>query len=105
MNLNLIVEDFKNRPYLLNMGSGKLCKAYSRKLREVITREDIYKAKELARTDYVNPNFPKILVFDIETSPSISYTFARPYSMAVSPLEYSSHTFSSMRAFLIWSVL
>lgn len=68
-----IVELMKQKPYLLNMGAGKLAKMYS------TTREIIYRAKATARNDKptVRKSIPKILIFDIETSPLRAYVWRR----------------------------
>lgn len=75
--IDYIINDFNKKPYLINMGSGKLSYMYSKKLKEVVLKADIYKARQIIRQKHYNENLPKILVFDIETSPSISYTFGR----------------------------
>lgn len=74
--INRLVEDFLKRRYLLDMGKNKLA-SYLKS-----TPENIVMAKKLARksmiTDNKSKNFtklPKILIFDIETSPMISYHF------------------------------
>ena len=85
-NINILVDKFINKPYLLNMGGGKLSKMFG------VTRFEIEKAKYITRnrmkygTDY-HPSdvsfkpkaveLPKILIFDIETSPTVAYTFQR----------------------------
>lgn len=71
MTVEEVVELFSKKQYALNMGAGFLSKWLE------CSREDIYKAKDLIRNKTVKNKFPKILVFDIETSPSISYTFGR----------------------------
>lgn len=76
---------FKDKPYMIEMGKGKLANWLG------VTEEVIVQARAIAKnliqygTEY-NPdvtenvfktNFPKILIFDIETSPSITYTWGR----------------------------
>lgn len=62
-----IIDRFKERPYLLNMGAGRLAKLFK------VNRNDIYKFKNSAR----NGTIPKILIFDIETSPMKAYVWSR----------------------------
>ena len=71
MTVEQIVELFSKKQYMLNMGAGSLSKWLD------CTREEIYKAKELARSKNKINNFPKILVFDIETSPLKAYVWSR----------------------------
>lgn len=71
MTVEQIVELFSKKQYALSMGAGFLSKWLD------CSREDIYKAKDLSRNKTIKSKLPKILVFDIETSPSISYTFGR----------------------------
>lgn len=69
MTVKQIAELFREKEYMLNMGAGKLSRWLN------CSREDVYEAKDLARKN--ENKFPKILIFDIETSPSITYTFGR----------------------------
>lgn len=72
MELNQIVNKFKNNPKYITNGAGLLSRRWN------CTREDIYKAREIVRGEKSTIKyFPKILIFDIETSPSISYTWRR----------------------------
>lgn len=71
MTVNEIAELFSKKTYMLNMGSGKLSKWLN------CSREDIYRAKDIARNKTKLSNFPKILVFDIETSPLKAYVWSR----------------------------
>ena len=52
------------------MGAGKLSKWFK------CSREDIYNAKAIFRQKKVR-RLPKVLIFDIETTPSITYTWRR----------------------------
>lgn len=76
MNVNEIALSMLKKKYQLNMGAGKLS-------REVYNckREDIYKAKEIAKglINIGRPKnrLPKILIFDIETSPLKAYVWQR----------------------------
>jgi DNA polymerase elongation subunit (family B) len=67
MNLDDLVILMKAKPYLLEMGAGKLSKQYK------TTREAIYKAKDLVRE--VKRSQVKILILDIETTPLEAYVF------------------------------
>lgn len=80
MTAQQIANIFREKEYMLNMGAGKLSKWLK------ASKEDIYKAKMLARSK--SHKLPKILIFDIETSPSISYTFGRfKYNIAYDQVE------------------
>lgn len=70
MTIDQIVLKFKNQPHYIKSGAGKLSKRWN------CSREDIYAAKRIINKVVVN-RLPKILIFDIETSPSITYTFRR----------------------------
>lgn len=85
MTVERIVEKFIKYPRALENGAGSLSKRWNCK------REDIYEARKIVRsrmkygTDYSpkdvasnqRKQLPKILVFDIETTPSISFTWRR----------------------------
>lgn len=75
MTASEIAKKFLEKKYQLNMGAGNLAKRYK------VKRDEIYKAKELARAeidkDKVIPKLPKILIFDIETSPLKAYVWTR----------------------------
>lgn len=88
MQLEEIVELFKEKPERMTYGAGKLAKRYK------TTKETIYKARRLIRavnnykkqfgTEYhpkdvafKKKKIPKILLFDIESTPSIAYTWRR----------------------------
>lgn len=66
-----------DKHYLVTMGAGSLTKRFGLEL----TRREIKAAKKEAREGFTGSTkgtkFPKILVFDIETSPSIAYAFGR----------------------------
>lgn len=89
MTIQQIVEKFNKYPKALQNGAGHLSKRWNCK------REDIYEAKRIVYEKIKNPvkinkpkNFPKVLLFDIETSPSISYTFGRfKYNIAYNQVE------------------
>ena len=84
MIVEQIVEKFIKYPRTLENGAGSLSKRWN------CSREDIYTARKIVKnrmkygTDY-NPidvsfnknRLPKILIFDIVTSPSISFTWKR----------------------------
>ena len=78
MTISEIVKKFEKNPIYLTNGAGLLSKKWG------CTREDVYEAKKIVRKEKYKPSkniqvnkLPKILVFDIEISPSISYTFGR----------------------------
>lgn len=65
---------FLEKKYYLNMGAGKLSKIFK------TSKESIYEARSLTKKQLNKINkdtvkLPKILIFDIETSPMISYNF------------------------------
>ena len=62
MTVEQIAELFSRKKYMLEMGAGKLSRWLD------CTKEDIYKAREIVRSGLNRNRFPKILVFDIETS-------------------------------------
>ena len=73
MNLQQVIEKFTKYPKYMECGAGKL----SRRFR--CSKEDIYKARRIVREEknrVIRGNI-KILVFDIETTPTISYTWRR----------------------------
>ena len=73
MNLQQVIEKFTKYPKYMECGAGKL----SRRFR--CSKEDIYKARRIVREEknrVIQGNI-KILVFDIETTPTISYTWRR----------------------------
>ncbi len=67
-----ITEKFIEKPKRMKIGTGKLAKQYH------IDEEAIIKAREEAR-DVLNPKtwkrLPKVLLFDIETSPLMAYVW------------------------------
>ncbi len=76
--IDRLVGEFLNRRYLLEMGKGKLSKYLK------CSEEEILMAKKIARksitTKNTSTNFsklPKILIFDIETSPLRAYIWSR----------------------------
>lgn len=84
MTVQRIVEKFINNPKYLTNGAGRLSRIWN------CSKEDVYEARRIVKnknkygTEY-NPKdvafkpkgLPKILVFDIETSPTIAYTWRR----------------------------
>ena len=76
--INELVEEFLSRKYMLDMGKGKLA-SYLK-----TTPENIVMAKKLARKSLLVNNksnnftkLPKILIFDLETSPLRAYVWRR----------------------------
>lgn len=84
MNVNKVLDAFNSKRYLISMGAGSIAKMLN------VSKEDVYKARSIFRnkqrfgTEYHPKDvafkkfkIPKILIFDIESSPSITYTFGR----------------------------
>jgi len=75
MTYEEVVKKFQTNPKYMQSGAGKLAKRFK------TTREVIYQARSLVKSYSKDKKYkdrlPKILVFDIESSPSISYTFGR----------------------------
>lgn len=91
-----IIKLFVEKQYRLDMGKGSLSKDFTRILGRKVTEEEIKEGKKEAKgrikygLDYYSrrKKLPKILIFDIETSPSISYTFGRfKYNIAYDQVE------------------
>jgi len=59
------VELLKQKPYMMEMGAGKLSKVYK------ISREDVYEAKVIIKKNKIK--LPRILLLDIETTPLEAY--------------------------------
>jgi uncharacterized protein YprB with RNaseH-like and TPR domain len=70
MTLDQVVEKFRKFPKYMQSGAGKMSRRFK------CSKETIKEAKRIVR-GFKNPSLPKILVFDIETSPTISYTWRR----------------------------
>ena len=66
-----IIEEFLSKPYMLDMGAGKLGKRY-RVAKDVIY-EARKRAKETIKGNSLQSKMPKILIFDIETTPLEAY--------------------------------
>ena len=69
-----IVELMVSKPIYLRMGKGKLSKRFK------CSQEDVTRARKEAKLIMAinkSNNAPKILFFDIETTPMISYTWGR----------------------------
>jgi len=91
-----IINLFLTKQYRLDMGKGSLSRDFTKILKRQITEEEIKEAKKTAKgiikygKEYYEQKdkLPKILIFDIETSPSISYTFGRfKYNIAYDQVE------------------
>lgn len=65
MNVKQLVELMREKPYLLSMGKGLIAKRYKSSTQNVVRAKDIVRADKL----------PKILIFDIETSPLKAYVW------------------------------
>ena len=86
MTKNDLLSKFKERKYLVTMGCGSISKMFGVSIElakecKAITRSNLnkfgttYHPKEVAFKKVPNVKLPKILIFDIETSPAISYHF------------------------------
>lgn len=75
-----IVKRIIEKPYLIRMGAGKLAKRFN------CTKEEIYKAKQEASGNN-KQKLPKILIFDIETTPLEAYVFQTQVWKARIPTE------------------
>lgn len=71
LNVREIVEKFERQPHYFNSGAGKLSKRWG------CTKQDIFDARKILRAKRKTGRLPKILIFDIETSPTIAYSFQR----------------------------
>ena len=74
-----LVGEFLNRRYMLDMGRNKLAKYLKANADDVIIAKKI--ARKTISYGYINPvnnpKLPKILIFDIETSPLRAYIWSR----------------------------
>lgn len=74
-----LVEGFLKRRYMLDMGKGKLSKYLKASENDVLIAKKL--AKKTISYGYINPvnnpKLPKILIFDIETSPLRAYIWSR----------------------------
>lgn len=66
MNIEQLIKLMKEKPYLLKMGKGLLSKRYN------ISKKDVVIARNKAKDSIY---IPKILIFDIETSPIKAYVW------------------------------
>ncbi len=67
-----IIDLMKRKPYLLEMGSGKLSKRFH------CTRQDIIDAKVAVRSSVCNEKrIPRILILDLEMAPMRAYVWRR----------------------------
>lgn len=65
MNVQQLTALMEQKPYLRKMGKGLLSKRYN------ISQDDVVRAKNLVKGKHI----PKILIFDIETSPLKAYVW------------------------------
>lgn len=77
MELEQIVEKFVKFPKQLSHGAGQLSNQYNCSVEMIYEARRIVRSKPIVDKPIKNLKLPKILIFDIETSPSISYTFGR----------------------------
>lgn len=77
--IDRLVGEFLNRRYMLDMGKNKLAKYLKTTPEEVVIAKKL--AKKTIGYGYINPvnnpKLPKILIFDIETSPLRAYIWSR----------------------------
>jgi len=66
-----VVKKFEKFPKYMTYGAGKMSKRWG------CSRKDIIKARKIIRSKKKTNRLPKVLIFDIETSPTISYTWRR----------------------------
>ena len=77
MDYNELLIRFEEKPYMLDMGKGKLSKWLG------VSEDDIKRAKKQIRSRLKASSFasknglPKILIFDIETAPMKAYVWSR----------------------------
>jgi hypothetical protein len=72
MDIDIIVLKLQKYPWYMDGGAGKLSRRFN------CTKQMIYDAKDIVRGKrVVTKKLPKILVFDIETSPSKAYVWGR----------------------------
>lgn len=82
MTVEEIIDKFVKYPGALENGAGSLSKRWSCNVEDVYTARSIVRNRMKYGTDY-NPKIvsfnknPKILILDIETSPSITFTWKR----------------------------
>jgi len=78
MNIEKLLKQFEDKPYMLEMGAGKLSKWMTKKLNVSISKEDIKAAKKAYRDIHnikKSTKLPKILLLDIETAPIKGYVW------------------------------
>ena len=73
-DFNSMVQEFIERKYLLNMGSGKIGRTYN--VDRNIVKDARVKAREIINSE-TKSKFPKILIFDIETTPLEAYVWQK----------------------------
>lgn len=77
--IDRLVAEFLNRRYMLDMGKGKLSRYLKSDVENILIAKKI--AKKTINYGYINPvtspKLPKILIFDIETSPLRAYIWSR----------------------------
>ena len=71
-NTEKMLNIFKEKPYTIRMGSGKLAKMYKMTVGEVKDARNMYYAKSEVKTEKL-----KIAILDIETSPMQAYVWSR----------------------------
>lgn len=77
MELEQVVERFTKHPKQLTNGAKYLSKLWNCDIEVVYEARKIVRAKSKVIVESVKKRLPKILIFDVESSPSVSYTFGR----------------------------
>jgi len=77
MELEKVVERFVKHPKQLTNGAKYLSNLWRCDIEVVYEARKIVRDKSKVIVEQVKKRLPKILIFDIESSPSISYTFGR----------------------------
>jgi len=77
VEVDRVIAEFLNRRYLLDMGRNKLANYLKTDAETILIAKKI--AKKTINYGYINPvskaKLPKILIFDLESSPMISFHF------------------------------
>lgn len=66
-SLEDVVNKFTEQPHYMQYGAGKMSKRWG------CSKQDIYTARKIVRAKKKTGRLPKILIYDIETSPMIGY--------------------------------
>lgn len=75
MQLEDLIKRFRDKPYMIDMGKGNLSKWLKVSEGEIKAVKKLLRAEMRNSKTYPKNGLPKILIFDIETSPMVSYHF------------------------------